>query len=67
MDFGIRFDDIFDVFEEITESDKFEIGQHLIGYPQHICPTVALHSKANLIINNNITSKSWEVTSRNRV
>jgi len=52
---------------DCPESDKFEIGQHLIGYPQHICPTVALHSKANLIINNNITSKSWEVTSRNRV
>ena len=52
---------------ECPESDEFEIGQYLIGYPQHICPTVALHSQANLIINNKITSKSWEVTSRNRV
>ena len=52
---------------ECPDSDRFEIGQHLIGHPQHICPTVALHSQANLIIDNKITSMSWEVTSRNRV
>ena len=46
---------------------KYKIGDPVIGWPQHICPTVALHRQANLIINNEISMKSWQVTSRDRI
>ena len=48
-------------------SNKYKIGDAVIGWPQHICPTVALHRQANLIIENKISMKSWQVSSRDRI
>jgi D-serine deaminase-like pyridoxal phosphate-dependent protein len=48
-------------------SHKYKIGDSVIGWPQHICPTVALHRQANLIIENKISVENWQVSSRDRI
>ena len=47
-------------------ADEYQPGDVLIGYPQHICPTVALHAYATVVENGAATKKKWQVTARNR-
>jgi D-serine deaminase-like pyridoxal phosphate-dependent protein len=49
----------------VTDDAEFEVGDVLYGVPYHVCPTVALHDKANIVENNRIV-KYWETLARNR-
>lgn len=51
---------------EAEDADQFQAGDHLLGIPFHICPTVALYREATLIRNAEVTGETWEVTARNR-
>ncbi|WP_083264992.1 type III PLP-dependent enzyme domain-containing protein [Urechidicola croceus] len=51
---------------EISNINKFEIGDILYGFPWHICPTVALHEHVGVIIKNKL-SGFWEITARKRL
>ncbi len=50
---------------ECNQKNALEVGQVLTAYPFHICPTVALYDKANIVENGKIVSQ-WDVTARNR-
>jgi len=50
---------------EIGESDKFEVGDVLIGIPYHVCPTVALHEFLTEVKNNKVSGE-WQVLARRR-
>lgn len=45
---------------------EFKIGDALYGVPWHICPTVALHSYANVVRDGRVADK-WRVAGRERV
>lgn len=49
----------------VQSNTSIEIGQGFVGFPWHICPTVALHEEAICIHNNNITN-TWKITARKR-
>ena len=48
-------------------SEKYKPGHLLLGFPKHICPTVALHNHANIIHGNMASTETWEVNARNRI
>ena len=50
---------------ETPRAVEFHIGDELYGFPWHICPTVALHEKALIIENKNV-STPWEIIARKR-
>jgi len=50
---------------EVESSSNFTIGDILYGVPVHICPTVALYEKANVIIDNEKVNQ-WKVIARDR-
>ena len=51
---------------EAATAASLAIGQPLLAFPRHICPTVALHNSVNLIRDSAITGQQWSVTARNR-
>ena len=51
---------------ETPRAGEFEIGDVLYGVPWHICPTVALHSYANVVREGRV-AEQWQVTGRERV
>jgi len=51
---------------ETPHADNFAIGDVLYGVPWHICPTVALHSYANVVRDTRVTEQ-WRVTGRERI
>lgn len=51
---------------EVDDPDRYSIGDHFLGLPIHICPTVALYQEATLIRDGAVTGEAWEVTARNR-
>jgi D-threonine aldolase len=50
---------------ETGRSSSFSLGDCLYALPWHICPTVALHSQAQVIENRHVAG-SWRVTARER-
>ncbi len=50
---------------KVTDGRSYNVGDVLYGVPFHICPTVALHDRAAIVRNNNITDY-WNNVSRNR-
>lgn len=44
---------------------EFQVGDCLYGIPWHVCPTVALHSEAQ-VVQNGRTVGVWKVTARER-
>lgn len=50
---------------EVSDSSQYALGDILYGVPVHICPTVALYDKAQVVTNNKKTSY-WNVIARNR-
>lgn len=44
---------------------SFKTGDVLYGFPQHICPTVALYERA-ITIENGVTSGEWKIVARDR-
>jgi D-serine deaminase-like pyridoxal phosphate-dependent protein len=51
---------------ETPRASEFKIGDVLYGVPWHICPTVALHSYANVVRDGRVT-ETWRVAGRERV
>ncbi len=49
-----------------TSADVLEVGQLLLGYPYHICPTVALYDHVH-VVNNGVITKKWKVLARDRM
>lgn len=47
-------------------ASQIAIGDSMLAYPQHICPTVALYAFASLIRNGRATGETWPVTARDR-
>lgn len=45
--------------------DALEVGQLLLGYPYHICPTVALYDSAYIVSNKKVVD-NWKVIARDR-
>jgi D-serine deaminase-like pyridoxal phosphate-dependent protein len=50
---------------KVPDTGHFMPGDVLYGVPWHICPTVALHEKAYVVENNQIT-RFWKVIARDR-
>jgi len=42
------------------------VGDVLIGFPTHICPTVALHARATVVREGTATGETWAVSARDR-
>ena len=51
---------------DVGDNSSYKVGQVLYGIPKHICPTVALHDRANVVENQKIESH-WNVVARDRV
>ncbi|MBX3238454.1 MAG: D-TA family PLP-dependent enzyme [Chitinophagaceae bacterium] len=49
----------------VENTEEYSIGDVLYGVPIHICPTVALYDRAQVVENNSITG-SWKIIARNR-
>jgi len=50
---------------ETSRGRDFKVGDCLYGVPWHVCPTVALHSRAAIVKNGRIVAE-WKVAARNR-
>ena len=51
---------------QVPENHHYKIGDVLYGLPIHICPTVALYERANVVENGELTGEEWQITARNR-
>jgi len=51
---------------ETPRAAEFKIGDTLYGVPWHICPTVALHSYADVVRDGRVVEK-WKVAGRERI
>lgn len=47
-----------------SRADEFAVGDALIAFPRHICPTVASYPQANLIRGGQVTAETWPITAR---
>ena len=47
-------------------ANRMAVGDVLIGYPTHICPTVALHARATVVRGGIATGETWAVSARDR-
>ena len=50
---------------ETADADQYAVGRGLFGVPWHICPTVALHSEAVVVMDDRAVAR-WKVTARER-
>jgi len=50
---------------KVDKADSLEIGEVLLAYPYHICPTVALYDAYHVVENDRITDM-WKVIARDR-
>ncbi|MFT6863555.1 MAG: D-serine deaminase-like pyridoxal phosphate-dependent protein [Akkermansiaceae bacterium] len=51
---------------EVEDSHRYKIGDPLLAYPRHICPTVALHRSAHLMREGRFLNEEWRVAARDR-
>jgi D-threonine aldolase len=51
---------------ETAHAASFPIGTPLLAIPTHICPTVALHRRVDIIDDGELVAR-WDVTARDRV
>jgi D-threonine aldolase len=51
---------------ETAHADEFAIGTPLLAIPTHVCPTIALHRRVDVIEDGELVGR-WEVTARDRV
>jgi len=49
-----------------TKAAQFSPGDTILGFPRHICPTVALHAGATVVCNGSATGENWQVRARDR-
>jgi D-serine deaminase-like pyridoxal phosphate-dependent protein len=51
---------------DVPGAGGLAVGDVLIGYPTHICPTVALHARATVVRGGVATGETWTVSARDR-
>ena len=51
---------------ETAHAEEFAIGTPLLAIPTHVCPTIALHRRVDVIEDGELVGR-WEVTARDRV
>lgn len=51
---------------EDSRASEYAVEDVLIGFPFHICPTVALHAEAHLVRQGSATQQKWRVIARDR-
>jgi D-serine deaminase-like pyridoxal phosphate-dependent protein len=51
---------------ETAHADQYAIGTPLLAIPTHVCPTMALHRRVDVIEDGELVAR-WEVTARDRV
>jgi D-serine deaminase-like pyridoxal phosphate-dependent protein len=51
---------------ETSQAADLHVGDPLLAFPRHICPTVALHAFATVIRDGRATGEIWQVTARDR-
>lgn len=50
----------------IRDRDKWPVGTALLGLPIHVCPTVALHQEARMVVNHAVSGEIWAISARDR-
>ncbi len=50
----------------LANRDLAPVGTEVIGIPYHVCPTVALYQRAQVVSDGNITGETWEIAARDR-
>ncbi len=51
---------------KVGKNHCYKIGDVFYGLPFHVCPTCALYSKANLVVDGKLTG-TWDITARERI
>jgi D-serine deaminase-like pyridoxal phosphate-dependent protein len=51
---------------ETPHAGDYPVGTPILAIPTHVCPTVALHKRAYIIENGQLTAQ-WDVTARDRL
>lgn len=51
---------------ETAAAKEMRIGDALIAFPRHVCPSVALHAYATIVRDGVLTGERWPVTARDR-
>jgi D-serine deaminase-like pyridoxal phosphate-dependent protein len=51
---------------ETSLADELPLGQALLAFPRHVCPTVALHDFATVVRSGCVTTEHWAVDARGR-
>ena len=49
----------------VAKGNTWKVGDVLYGVPYHICPTVALHERVNVVIDHQVQT-TWTTAARNR-
>lgn len=49
------------------EANLIPIGAEFLAVPQHICPTVALHDRAQIIRDGRLSGETWSIAARTRL
>ncbi len=52
---------------ESPKASQLQLGQPLLAFPRHVCPTIALHDTAAIIRGGEVRAERWTVTARNRL
>ena len=52
---------------ESPMANELRLGQPLLTFPRHVCPTMALHETTAIIRGGEVSSDRWTVTARNRL
>jgi len=47
------------------QKNQLKVGQVLTAYPYHICPTVAVYQKMNVVVEGEV-KEEWDIVARNR-
>ena len=48
------------------QAESIPLGQALLAFPQHVCPTIALHGHATVVRGGKVTDEQWGVDARGR-
>ncbi len=51
---------------DAPNAGDFSVGDALIAIPWHVCPTVALHEHAHLVVDGSVSEETWSVEARKR-
>ena len=47
------------------DAENYKVGDVLYGIPYHVCPTIALYERTNVVVDNQVTD-TWLTLSRNK-